>query len=145
MKGLQLGSKKGKSSAALEAMKQQGLYNEAEAAAPLMSAETAQQQQQFKEGYGHSTRRLLHSAVLCCRVHVDITEHINIVMGRDEQLENMEIKGDVSLVVSDPNCAYIRLHVDASNCAGWKMLVRALQASFFAGDLDCALDPPSHR
>ncbi|KAJ2339943.1 coatomer subunit delta, partial [Coemansia sp. RSA 2618] len=48
-------------------------------------------------------------------VHVQIEERITAVVSRDGGLEQMEVKGDLSLVISDATYANIQLRVATSN------------------------------
>ncbi|CAG8573974.1 2748_t:CDS:10 [Ambispora leptoticha] len=46
-------------------------------------------------------------------VHISISEKISLVANRDGGLENLEVKGDVKLTISDPNLTRIKLAVEA--------------------------------
>ncbi|KAJ1966796.1 coatomer subunit delta, partial [Dispira parvispora] len=51
-------------------------------------------------------------------VHVQIEEHISAVINRDGGVEAMEVKGDLTLMVSNPDTSHLVLQVNADSGAG---------------------------
>ena len=45
------------------------------------------------------------------KIHTSVQERIVLVAENDGGLKNLEVKGELSLTVFDPNCAKIKVHV----------------------------------
>jgi len=47
--------------------------------------------------------------VCVCSVHLRVAEKLDVVVGRDGGVQNMELHGMILLRISDPECARIRV------------------------------------
>lgn len=89
----------------------ESLRSEVESEAPVPAQ---QYQAQVSQVYSAPQEPAIHME----SIHVHIEEKITVVANRDGGLENMEVKGDLMLRVSDPARAKISLslrHLEDSN------------------------------
>jgi hypothetical protein len=52
------------------------------------------------------------------RIHISVDERVSMAANRDGDLEQLDVKGVLTLKVSDPNSAKIRFNINANNDGG---------------------------
>ncbi|OBZ79691.1 Coatomer subunit delta [Grifola frondosa] len=111
--GMKLGSKKTKQSELLDALGGEALLSED------MSVPTTPSIPNNPEPLAAKSERGSVPAVTAESVHVVIRENINMELVREGGLNNLELKGDMNLHISDPSLARIKLALaPASNNYG---------------------------
>ena len=116
--GLKLGGSRGKSKSLLEQMSQEGAYSEAEAMAGLLNGGSSLGGGTAGVGGAGGAGGMDPARQ---GVHVAVEETVSLVLERDGGFRDaLEIKGSVSLVVSDPESARFQVVTDVSGASGFK-------------------------
>lgn len=132
-KGMVLG-KKTKDSELVEAIKTEEGVNEYHA--PSQPDQTGP-----SSGYASADRRRSSASSSATQegVHITVEEKISVTANRDGGLQNMEVKGDMVLKVTDPNSALIKVTMGMSGDSNiqYKVYIRPCDRVYIVDASEC--------